>query len=118
MTKIYVRQIKVRHWFPAGDPVAAHIARLCILREDFAIEMSGIHASEIKKLDGNDVVYRKFYFWRRLVGTLDEIRGGGLRAPYFICNLAGILSPCFRRRKSNQHLGRASRLMTPASPRT
>ena len=74
MTKTYVRQIKVRRWFPARDPVAAHIARLCILREDFAIEMSGIHASEIKKLDGNDVVYRKFYFWRRLVGTLGEIR--------------------------------------------
>jgi hypothetical protein len=75
MTKTYVRQIKVRHWFPADDPVAAHIARLCILREDFAIEMSGIHASEITKLDGNDVVWRKFYFWRRLVGSLGEIRG-------------------------------------------
>jgi hypothetical protein len=25
-------------------------------------------------LDGNDVVYRKLYFWRRLVGTLGEIR--------------------------------------------
>jgi hypothetical protein len=74
MTKTYVRQIKVRRWFPADDPFAAHVARLCILREDFAIEMSGIHASSIKKLDGNDVVWRKFYFWRRLVGTLDEIR--------------------------------------------
>jgi hypothetical protein len=74
MTKTYVRQIKVRHWFPANDPLAAHIARLCILREDFAIEMSGIHAAEIKTLDGNDVVYRKFYFWRRLVVTLGEIR--------------------------------------------
>jgi hypothetical protein len=75
MTNTYVRQIKVRHWFPADDPVAAHIARLCILRKDFAIEMSGILAAEIKKLDGNDVVWRKFYFWRRLVGTLGEIRG-------------------------------------------
>src|ERR1700681_1036478 len=74
MTETYIRQIKVRKWFPADDPFAAHVARLCILREDFAIEMSGIHASGIKKLDGNDVVWRKFYFWRRLVGTLDEIR--------------------------------------------
>lgn len=74
MTKTYVRQIKVRRWFPGDDPFAAHIARLRILREDFAIEMSGIHTSEIKKLDGNDVVYRKLYFWRRLVGTLGEIR--------------------------------------------
>jgi hypothetical protein len=74
MTKTYVRQIKVRRWFPADDPFAAHVARLCILREDFALEMSGIHASEIKKLDGNDVVWRKLYFWRRLVGILDEIR--------------------------------------------
>jgi len=78
MTKTYVRQIKVRHWFPAGDPVAAHIARLCILREDFSIEMCGIHASEIKKLDGNDVVYRKLYFWRRLVGTLPRVESRDL----------------------------------------
>jgi hypothetical protein len=54
MTKTYVRQIKVRRWFPAGDPFAAHIARLCILREDFTIEMSGIDASEITKMDGYD----------------------------------------------------------------
>jgi hypothetical protein len=36
--------------------------------------MSGIQASEIKTLDGNDVVWRKMYFWRQLVKSLGEIR--------------------------------------------
>lgn len=74
MPKSYTRQIGLRRWFPPHDRFAACVARLCFLREDFALEMSGIHASTIKKLDGNDVAWRKMYFWRQLVRSLGEIR--------------------------------------------
>jgi hypothetical protein len=74
MTKSYTRQISLRRWFPPHDRFAACVGRLCFLREDFALEMSGIQASKIKKLDGNDVVWRKMYFWRQLVKSLGEIR--------------------------------------------
>lgn len=44
------------------------------MREDFAVEMSGLHAVSIKKLDAHSVVWRRMYFWRNLVKTLWEIR--------------------------------------------
>src|SRR6266478_2048712 len=74
MPKIYVRQIKLRRWFPPHDRFAACVARLCILREDLFLEMAGIRASRIQMLDGHSVVWRKIYFWRQLVKTVGEIR--------------------------------------------
>jgi hypothetical protein len=74
MSKSIILQINLRKWFPPDDQFAAHVARLCILREDFALEMAGIHDDEIASLDGNQVIWRKMYFWRNLVRTLYEIR--------------------------------------------
>jgi hypothetical protein len=74
MSKIYVRQVNLRRWFPPHDRFAASVARLCILREDFALEMWGLYAPSIKRLDGHSVVWRRLYFWRNLVRTLWEIR--------------------------------------------
>jgi hypothetical protein len=74
MSKIYVQQMKLRRWFPANDRFAACVARLCILREDFGLEMWGIHRPRIKALDEHSVVWRRMYFWRNLVRTLWEIR--------------------------------------------
>jgi hypothetical protein len=37
------RIIKLRKWFPADDPLAVPVARLCILREDFLLEMRGVY---------------------------------------------------------------------------
>lgn len=74
MSKIYVRQINLRRWFPPHDRFAACVARLCILREDFALEMWGLYAPSIKRLDGHSVVWRRLYFWRNVVRTLWEIR--------------------------------------------
>jgi hypothetical protein len=62
--------------FPPNDPLAAKVARLCILREDFLLEMSGVYTEEIKQLDGHSEEWRKLYFIRNLVRTLREIESG------------------------------------------
>jgi len=72
--KTYIRQMKLRRWFPPHDRYAATIARLCILREDFGLEMWGLYAGHIKKLDSHSADWRRLYFWRNLVRTLEEIR--------------------------------------------
>jgi hypothetical protein len=59
VSKIYLRQMKLRRWFPPHDRFAATVARLCILREDFALEMWGLYAAHIKRLDGHSVIWRR-----------------------------------------------------------
>ena len=74
MSKIYVHQMKLRKWFPPRDRFATCVMRLCILREDLFIEMAGVQATQIKKLDGHSVLWRRMYFWRSLVKTVSEFR--------------------------------------------
>jgi hypothetical protein len=74
MSKIYLRQLKVRRWFPPHDRFATCVARLCILREDLFLEMAAIYSRRMKVLDGHSVVWRRMYFWRNLVRTVWEIR--------------------------------------------
>jgi len=69
-----IRQIKLRRWFPAHDEFAACVLRLCILREDFTLELQAIHASSIESLDKHSATWRRLYFYRKMVGTLFEIR--------------------------------------------
>ena len=66
--------MKLRRWFPPNDRFAATVARLCILREDFALEMQGIYVESIRPLDSHAPAWRRMYFWRNLVRTLLEIR--------------------------------------------
>jgi hypothetical protein len=74
MIKTYVREMKLRRWFPPNDRFAATVARLSILREDFGLEMWGIYAGRIGSLDKHSAQWRRLYFWRNLVRTLWEIR--------------------------------------------
>lgn len=74
MIKLRVRPIKVRRWFPPGDPVATAVATLCVLREDFFLELQGIIRDDLASLDGNSTAYRRTYFWRNSFRTLEEIR--------------------------------------------
>src|SRR5258708_28630669 len=74
MSKIIIRQINLRRWFPREDRFAACVARMTILREDLAIEMMGIYKEQITALDGNMKEYRKIYFWRNMLRTLSEIK--------------------------------------------
>jgi hypothetical protein len=74
MNKLHVRQIILRKWFPPDDRFASCVARLCILREDFYLELAGVQTASIREFDGLSVPWRKMYFWRSLVRTLGEIR--------------------------------------------
>ncbi len=67
------RYINLRKWFPPNDPVAAKVARLCILKEDFEMEIKGLLSKTILQLDSNGYEYRKIYFLRNLFRTLLEI---------------------------------------------
>jgi hypothetical protein len=86
------RIVTLTKWFPPNDPLAAKIARLCILREDFLLEMNGVYTAEIKELDGLSKEWRRLYFIRNLIRTLREIESGIQRllsAPEFKVLLAG-----------------------------
>ena len=70
------RIVKLTKWFPPSDPLAAKIARLCILREDFNLEMRGVYSEGIEELDGLSEEWRRLYFIRNLIRTLREIEAG------------------------------------------
>jgi hypothetical protein len=74
-TTTYIRVVRLAKWFPAGDPLAASIARLSILREDLMLELRGIHANSIAALDTHSDHWRRMYFFRNSVRTLWEIQG-------------------------------------------
>jgi hypothetical protein len=74
MLKAYIHPVKLRKWFPPDDPLAATVARLCILREDLFLEMLGMETSEIEALDRNTHKWRQLYFLRNSIRTLFEIR--------------------------------------------
>jgi hypothetical protein len=65
---------KIRKWFPPGDPVATAVVMLCVLREDLLLELQGIIADKFERLDDNQSAYRRTYFWRNSLRTLEEIK--------------------------------------------
>src|SRR6266478_4816091 len=71
----FVSIIKIRKWFPPHDPLAAKIARLCILREDLLLEMAGVFTEDIQELDDHSAEFRRMYFLRNLVRTQIELSG-------------------------------------------
>lgn len=75
MSRLYIRAIRLGRWFPPGDKLAAAIARLIILREDFMLELHGIIAGCLSELDNHSTGWRKTYFFRNSVRTLWEIQG-------------------------------------------
>lgn len=67
------KHISVATWFPPGDETAAHMARLCALREDLYIEFQGLHPEPLTVLDECSDGYRRTYFFRNQLRTLSEI---------------------------------------------
>ena len=76
IVKARFHTVNLRKWFPPGDSLAAKVARLCILREDFLLELHGITTEEIKDLDKHSEYWRRLYFLRNLIRTLNEIQSG------------------------------------------
>lgn len=72
-TNTSFKYISVALWFPPGDETAAHLARLCALREDLYIEFQGLHGEPLTPLDECSDGYRRTYFFRNQLRTLSEI---------------------------------------------
>jgi hypothetical protein len=72
-TLAHVSIVVLRKWFPPNDPLAAKIARLCILREDLFVEMQGVLADDIPQLDDHSPQFRRMYFFRKLLVTQAEL---------------------------------------------
>jgi hypothetical protein len=70
MARSQTRVFKLRRSFPANDPIATTVATLCVLREDFLLELKGIVADKLEELDGNERAYRCTYFCRNSLRTL------------------------------------------------
>lgn len=78
--------VSVSRWFPADDPIAIAVAKLCVLREDYFLELRGLvlpgaghfeggHEERgIPGLDDNSATWRRLYFFRNSIRTLNEIR--------------------------------------------
>jgi len=72
--KMCIWHIPVRQWFPPDDALSGIMARLCILREDLFLELQGITAETIERLDDNGDGWRDTYFFRNSMRTLFEMR--------------------------------------------
>lgn len=71
---MHIRHISLHEWFPATDPFAVAMARLCILREDLFLEWHGVIVASLDSLDAASKEWRRLYFFRHSVRTLYEIR--------------------------------------------
>ena len=78
--------IRLREWFPPEDPISIAVATLCILRQDYMIDMHGMSkgwgnavigenqaTKGFSELDENSTEWRRIYFWRNSLRTLREI---------------------------------------------
>jgi hypothetical protein len=71
-----VYECKLREVFWKGDrELAIRVARVCVLFEDLRLEYIGSRATEDLPLDALSKQYRKFYFLRRSLVSLDEFCG-------------------------------------------
>ena len=73
MSRIVKEYVVLQRWFPANDPVATNVARLCILKEDLELEYRGWLGQKISELDINQIPWRKLYFLRNIFKTMMEI---------------------------------------------
>jgi len=86
MARSHLRHIILSKWFPSNDHIAIAVARLCILREDYLLELQGLikqdfnpfdvssSVSKPDSLDRNSPSWRRIYFFRNSLSTLNEIR--------------------------------------------
>ena len=75
MSEKLTREIKLAQWFPPNDPLATQIARLCVLREYYMLEMRGLTSDDLRELDAHSDAWRRLYFLFNSVRTLWEIQG-------------------------------------------
>lgn len=79
--------IFTKRWFPPEDPIAILVAKLCILREDYLLELAGMiqggkfnlaskptYGEYKVGLDENSESWRRMYFFRNSIKTLYEVK--------------------------------------------
>jgi hypothetical protein len=98
--KFRIANANLSRWFPAGDEVAAHVARLCILREDFYLEFALYMTESLAEVDDNGRDWRRIYCFRRMAQTLMEIKS----------TLTGLLGRKEYKRHLSEHLTLRERL--------
>ena len=73
-SKYHIRNVDLHKYFPGDDYLAAGIARLCVLREDFVFELQGyVESHDVPLEDEYGSAWRMLYFFRRMCVTLAEI---------------------------------------------
>jgi hypothetical protein len=76
MTHVQTYEKSLKQVFTDDDPeLAARVARVCVLFEDLRVEYWGAHEDGPLPLDKLGIEYRRFYFLRRSLVTLDEFAG-------------------------------------------
>jgi hypothetical protein len=75
MAEKRTREIKLTEWFPRNDALATQIARLCVLKEYYMLEMRGLTSDDLRELDSHSDAWRRLYFLFNSVRTLWEIQG-------------------------------------------
>ncbi len=73
---------------------------LCVLREDFLLELYGITNDRIDRLDDNDPGFRRTYFWRNSLRTL-EAEKSEVSTMIFGCSAGGLSSEPPRSRRND-----------------
>ncbi|MGC1686993.1 MAG: hypothetical protein WA734_15305 [Candidatus Acidiferrales bacterium] len=76
MPTTQVRIVQIKKWFPTHDPLAATIARLCILREDMLLEMEAVFRRGWNEQEDERNMVRRMYFLRNLIRTQAEVSSG------------------------------------------
>jgi hypothetical protein len=78
--------VSLKRWFPADGLIAIAVAKLCVLREDYFLELQGFiipgpghfegtsSGGGVPELDDNSASWRRLYFFRNSMRTLNEIR--------------------------------------------
>ena len=74
MSRSRTQFIPLSDFFPANDPIAVSMARLCILREDLMLEAQAVRLENGGVLDSNGKEWRRLYFWRNSFKTLESVR--------------------------------------------
>lgn len=70
--KIRVGNLNTVFGYRSDNDFFGRIARICVLFEDLRIELAGLDQRPIKAIDKLDDTYRRYYFLRRSIATLNE----------------------------------------------
>jgi hypothetical protein len=73
--KMKIKRVNLSKWFPANDPFATKMARICILREELMFELyCALESQNVPMNDEYSSSWQQTYFFRKMHITVAEIR--------------------------------------------